>query len=61
MPEYTIYTGDCLDILPTLEANSVDSIVTDPPYGLWRVSMAHRLGSILGQNLGRISLVIGSG
>ena len=34
MPEYTIYTGDCLDILPTLEANSVDSIVTDPPYGL---------------------------
>jgi len=29
-----IYQGDCLDILPTLEANSIDSIVTDPPYGL---------------------------
>ena len=29
-----IYTGDCLDILPTLDAESVDSIVTDPPYGL---------------------------
>lgn len=29
-----IYCGDCLDILPTLGANSVDSIVTDPPYGL---------------------------
>lgn len=26
--------GDCLDILPTLAADSVDSIVTDPPYGL---------------------------
>jgi len=26
--------GDCLDILPTLEAESVDSIITDPPYGL---------------------------
>ena len=29
-----IYQGDCLDILPTIEANSIDSIVTDPPYGL---------------------------
>ena len=29
-----ILQGDCLDILPTLEDNSVDSIVTDPPYEL---------------------------
>ena len=26
--------GDCLDILPTLEAGSVDAVVTDPPYGI---------------------------
>lgn len=26
--------GDCLKILPTLAENSIDSIVTDPPYGL---------------------------
>ena len=26
--------GDCLEIMPTLDADSVDSIVTDPPYGL---------------------------
>lgn len=26
--------GDCLDILDTLPDNSVDSIVTDPPYGI---------------------------
>lgn len=26
--------GDCLEILKTLEDNSVDSIVTDPPYGI---------------------------
>ena len=25
--------GDCLDILPTLEAGSVDAVITDPPYG----------------------------
>jgi DNA modification methylase len=26
--------GDCLDVLATLPDNSVDSVVTDPPYGL---------------------------
>ena len=29
---YKLYNGDCLDILPTLPDNSVDLIVTDPPY-----------------------------
>ena len=28
----TLIHGDCLDILPTLEAGSVDAVVTDPPY-----------------------------
>jgi len=27
-----IILGDCLDVLRTLETNSVDSIVSDPPY-----------------------------
>lgn len=31
---YTILNGDCLEVLKTLEDDSVDSIVTDPPYGL---------------------------
>lgn len=31
---YTVHIGNNLDILPTLESNSVDSIVTDPPYEL---------------------------
>jgi predicted methyltransferase len=26
--------GDCLEVLRTLPDNSVDSVVTDPPYGL---------------------------
>ena len=26
--------GDCLDVLKTLDDSSVDSVVTDPPYGL---------------------------
>ena len=29
-----ILRGDCLETLKTLESNSVDSVVTDPPYGL---------------------------
>jgi DNA modification methylase len=29
----SIYCGDCREVLPTLEAGSVDAIVTDPPYG----------------------------
>ena len=31
---YQILLGNNLDILPTLPDNSIDSIVTDPPYGL---------------------------
>ena len=30
----TIYCGDCLEILPLIEAGSVDLVLTDPPYGL---------------------------
>ena len=32
----TLYRGDCLDILPTLPAGSVDAVITDPPYGIGR-------------------------
>jgi DNA modification methylase/transcriptional regulator with XRE-family HTH domain len=31
---FILYHGDCLDQLKRLEDNSIDSIVTDPPYGL---------------------------
>jgi DNA modification methylase len=30
----TIYHGDCREVLPSLPANSIESIVTDPPYEL---------------------------
>lgn len=29
-----IYHGDCRDILPSLDEDSVDLVVTDPPYGI---------------------------
>lgn len=35
----TIYHGDCREILPTMEPESVDMILTDPPYGVqWKSS-----------------------
>ena len=33
-PLATLYHGDCLEVMPTLEPESVDAVVTDPPYGL---------------------------
>jgi len=32
--DVTLYLGDCLEVLPTLAAGSVDAVVTDPPYGV---------------------------
>ena len=32
--QWQVITGDCLDVLPTLAAGSVDAVITDPPYGI---------------------------
>src|SRR3972149_8693480 len=29
-----IYCGDCLEIMPSLEAQTIDLLVTSPPYGV---------------------------
>jgi len=28
-----LYKGDCLEVMKTIEDNSIDTIITDPPYG----------------------------
>src|ERR1035438_8373315 len=33
-PQITIWEGDCIDVLANFVENSIDAIVTDPPYGL---------------------------
>ncbi|QNJ57410.1 DNA methyltransferase [Pseudomonas phage Dolphis] len=31
---YILHLGDCLEVLRTIPDNSIDSVVTDPPYGI---------------------------
>jgi len=38
----SLYSGDCLDVLATMDENSVDSVVCDPPYHL--TSIVKRFG-----------------
>src|SRR5690625_6852886 len=35
---WELYTGDCADVMAALPAESVDSIVTSPPYAMQRKS-----------------------
>ena len=37
-PGITLLHGDCLDILPLLDDNSFDLMLTDPPYGIGEAS-----------------------
>lgn len=34
MSDYAVLQGDCLEVMPTLDANSIDAVICDPPYGL---------------------------
>lgn len=34
MPSFSLHNADCLDFLKTMDDCSIDSIVTDPPYGI---------------------------
>jgi len=41
--EYAVYNGDCMDVLPTLETDSVDLSVYSPPFaGLYNYSSSER-------------------
>lgn len=42
MARHRIIIGDCIDVMKTLQDNSIDSVVTDPPYGL--TSIVRRFG-----------------
>lgn len=41
-PTYKLYQGDCLKLLPTLPDESVDAVITDPPYSSGGLSSSAR-------------------
>ena len=45
---YQLLEGDCLELLRTLDDNSVDAVCTDPPYGLEFMSVAWDLPLAIG-------------
>lgn len=46
MPSVSLYQGDCLAALKLLPSNSIDSVVTDPPYGLSAVGSNYGLSTV---------------
>jgi len=50
----TLYLGDCLAVLPTLAAGSLDCVVTDPPYAIPTMVASGRHNT---SNLGDLSLI----
>lgn len=55
----TLYHGDCLEIMPTLEAGSVDMILCDLPYGFTQNKWDSPIDlPVLWQNYARLSNLI---
>ena len=63
MTDWQVITGDCLEVVPTLAAGSVDAVITDPPYGMkWNTNATRFSGGNpdsvakrgTGKNWGRI-------
>lgn len=44
MSDVTLHLGDCLEVMRTMQAGSVDAVITDPPYGIaatWKGGASH--------------------
>jgi len=37
MREYKLYLGDCLEVMKGMDDNSVDAVITDPPFNIGKV------------------------
>jgi DNA modification methylase len=51
-----LYCADCLDVLPTLAAGSVDAVVSSPPYNT--LPTAHKPSGLHGERKSGVNLWI---
>lgn len=56
----SVYKGDCLELMPGMEKNSIDLILTDPPYMISRETNFSKGGGDQ-QKYGSISMNFGNG
>ena len=49
----TLYNGNCFEILPKIKENSVDCIITDPPYFLSNDGITCKSGKMVSVNKGK--------
>ena len=45
----TLYLGDCLDVMADMPDNSVDAVITDPPYGIGESNEKNLMRGLLAQ------------
>src|SRR5690554_5829391 len=43
-PNWTLYEGDCLEVMRELPSESVDAVITDPPYGIASATKVQKRG-----------------
>ena len=47
-----LHNKDCFEVLPTLKSNSIDCIITDPPYFLSKDGITCKSGKMVSVNKG---------
>ena len=52
MKNFKLYDGDCFEILPKIKDNSIDCIITDPPYFLSNDGITCKSGKMVSVNKG---------
>ena len=56
-----VIQGDCLEVMRGMEDNSIDAIVTDPPYGLSQHSQSEVTACLMAWCQGKVYSPKGSG
>jgi DNA modification methylase len=56
-----IHNGDCIEVMATFEPESIDAIVTDPPYGLGFMGKAWDNAGMLNRTAAQVNSILPAG